>query len=66
MHALARGVREHLADRERQDLSPDHDYMAMLGNALRLPRNVASEVIIASINSYELKRKQILQELVKR
>lgn len=66
MHALARGVREHLAERERAGLQPDHDYLAMIGNALRLPRPVASEIIIAAINGYESKRKQILSELVKK
>lgn len=60
---LAHGAREHLAAAERAGGRPDPDHLRMLSQATRLDRDSGEEIVLASMRSYEKKRRGILREL---
>lgn len=60
---LARGVREHLAYAEARGNLPDERHLDVLASSLRLEREVADEVVLASMMSYEKKRRDTLRAL---
>lgn len=60
---LARAVREHLAFAEARDNRADENYLDMLAVSLRIDKATADEVILASMMSYERKRKATIRDL---
>lgn len=60
---LARGVREHLAFVEARDNPVDNAYLSMLAAGLRLDKDTADEVILASEINYARKKKSALSSL---
>lgn len=60
---LARAVREHLAQGEVRRRDPDEVYLSRLASDLRLPKAVGDEVIVASMVSYQRKRRTALRGL---
>lgn len=60
---LARGVREHLASVESRQGQVDSAFLGMIAMSLRVDKATADEVILASMMSYEAKRKEALREL---
>ena len=57
---LARGVREHLAWAEGRGNLPDERHLDMLATSLRLDKPVADEVVLASMMSYDKKRRDTI------
>ena len=60
---LTQAVREHLAECEARGLRPDELYLQRLAVALRLPRDVADEALLASMMAYEHKKRGLLKVL---
>ena len=60
---MARGVREHLAYAEARGNLPDERLFERLAQSLRLDRDVAEEVVLVSMMSYDKKRKDALRAL---
>lgn len=60
---LAKGVREHLAYAEARNNLPDERHLDMLAQSLRLEKEAADEVVLASMMSYERKRRETLRTL---
>ncbi len=60
---LARAVREHLAYAEARGNHPDVGRIDALSLSLRLDKEVADEVVLASMMAYEEKRRQTLRSL---
>ena len=58
---LARGVREHLAWAEARNNLPDERHLDTLAQSLRLDKAAADEVVLASMMSYERKRRETLR-----
>jgi len=59
---LARGVREHLAWAEARDNLPDERRLDVLAQSLRLEKEAADDVVLASMMAYEKKRKETLSQ----
>lgn len=60
---LARGVREHLAYAEARNNLPDERHLDTLATSLRLEKEAADEIVLASMMSYERKRREALRTL---
>lgn len=60
---MARGVREHLAYAEARGNVPDERSFEMLAMHLRLDPAVKEEIVLASMVSYEKKRRDALRGL---
>jgi len=60
---LSKAVREHLASVESRGGRVDDAFLSMLAVALRLDKATADEVILASMMSYEQKRREALRSL---
>lgn len=58
---LARGVREALAYAEARGNLPDERLFAQLAQSLRVDRDAAEEVVLASMISYDRKRRETLR-----
>jgi transcriptional regulator with XRE-family HTH domain len=61
--ALTQAVREHLAECDARGRPPDEAYVARLGAALRLQREVADEVVLAATMGYDQKKRGVLKIL---
>ena len=61
---LARGVREHLAWAEARENLPDERHLDMLAQSLRLDKQAADEVVLASMMSYDRKRRETLRAVI--
>ncbi|MFA5860246.1 MAG: helix-turn-helix domain-containing protein [Candidatus Thermoplasmatota archaeon] len=60
---LARGVREHLAYAESRGNAPDERHVDMLAMTLRIEPEAREEIVLASMVSYERKRREALRAL---
>lgn len=60
---LARGVREHLAYCEARGNLPDERHLDTIAMSLQVEKGAADEVVLASMMSYEKKRKETLRSL---
>jgi DNA-binding XRE family transcriptional regulator len=63
---MARGVREHLAWAEARGNAPDERSLDMLARHLRIDPAVKEELVLASMVSYEKKRREALGGLTRR
>ncbi|MHB8604069.1 MAG: helix-turn-helix domain-containing protein [Thermoplasmatota archaeon] len=63
---LARGVREHIAYQEARDNRIDEGLLHGLVVSLRLEKEAAEEIILASQMNYEAKRRETLRGISKR
>ena len=61
--ALTQAVREHVAEGEARGRGPDEAYLARLAIAMRLPREVADEVVLAAAMGYDQKKRGVLKVL---
>jgi transcriptional regulator with XRE-family HTH domain len=61
--ALTQAVREHLAECDIRGVQPDQGYLARVGQAVRLQREVADEVVLAAEMAYEQKKRGVLKIL---
>lgn len=60
---LARGVREHLAWAEARNNLPDERHLDMLAQMLRVERPTADDVVLASMMSYDRKKREALRQV---
>jgi DNA-binding XRE family transcriptional regulator len=60
---MARGVREQIAYAEARGNNPDERYFDMLAMHLRLEAEAKEEIVLASMVSYEKKRREALRGL---
>lgn len=60
---LARGVREHLAWAESRGNLPDERLLDTLAVALQVEKAAADDVVLASMMSYEKKRRDTLRSI---
>lgn len=60
---LARGVREHLAWAETRGNLPDERHLDTLAQSLRLGKEAADEVVLASMMSYDRKKRETLRSV---
>ena len=60
---LARGVREHLAWAEARNNLPDERHLDMLAQLLRLEKAAADDVVLASMISYDRKKRETLRSV---
>lgn len=60
---FARGVREHLAYAEARGNAPDERHFDMLAMTLRMEPVAKEDVVLASMVSYERKRREALRGL---
>lgn len=62
---LAKGVREHLAYAEARGNTPDERHFEMLAMTLRIEPDAKEEIVLASMVSYERKRRDALASVNK-
>jgi transcriptional regulator with XRE-family HTH domain len=62
---FAKGVREHLAYAEARGNTPDERHFEMLAMTLRIEPDAKEEIVLASMVSYERKRREALATMNK-